>query len=177
MANCHKVPPQYFDKKMLTVDEIVESFKNILNKLYAQNIENEIIITISPVRHIRDGIIENQKSKAILLVAVDEICKKFKNVHYFPAYELVMDDLRDYRFYEADMIHPNSQAIDYIWQFFMDTYFTKSTYSIAEEVKKINLMVQHRPLHPNTEGYQQFLKNLNEIIKTFEEKYPFLSCK
>ena len=177
VANCHKVPPQYFDKKMLTVDEIVESFNNISNKLYAQNIENEIIITISPVRHIRDGIIENQKSKAVLLVAVDEICKKFKNVHYFPAYELVMDDLRDYRFYEADMIHPNSQAIDYIWEFFMDTYFTKSTYSITEEVKKINLMVQHRPLHPNTEGYQQFLKNLNEKIKTIEVKYPFLSFK
>jgi GSCFA family len=177
VANCHKVPPQYFDKKMLTVAEIVDSFENIINKMYVQNIESEIIVTISPVRHIRDGIIENQKSKSILFIAVDEICKKFKNVHYFPAYELMMDDLRDYRFYEPDMIHPNSQAIDYIWQFFMDTYFTKSTYSIAEEVKKINLMMQHRPLHPNTEGYQQFLKTLNEKIKTVEKKYPFLNFK
>lgn len=174
VANCHKVPSQYFDKNLLSVGEIVKKFDKMFSVLTAQNTDIQIIMTVSPIRHIRDGIIENQKSKAILIVAIDEICQKYPNVHYFPSYEIMMDDLRDYRFYEADMIHPNGQAIDYIWQFFNETYFNTSTQHIVEEVHKLNLMRNHRPLHPDTEGYQKFAQALEEKTQAFLKKYPFI---
>lgn len=174
VANCHKVPPQYFEKKMLTVDEILEAFGIMFQRLIRENPHIQVILTVSPIRHIRDGIIENQRSKAILLLCINELCKKYPQVHYFPAYEIMMDDLRDYRFYEADMIHPNGQAIDYIWQFFKETYFSPATHTITDEVQKVNLMRQHRPLHPDTEGYQKFVQSLNEKIKILEDKYPFI---
>ncbi len=174
VANCHKLPPQYFDKKRLSVVEIVENLKPIIEKLNAQLIDLEIIITVSPIRHLRDGFIENQKSKATLLLATEQICNDFPNVHYFPAYEIMMDDLRDYRFYEADMIHPNQQAIDYIEAFFRETFFTEKTQKIAFEVEKINAMLQHRPLHNDTDGYQLFAHNLKIKVQEMENKYPFL---
>ena len=182
VANCHKVPSRNaetgldnFDKRRLSVEEIVENFTNILNKINAQKTDIQIIITVSPIRHIRDGLIENQLSKATLLLAVDEICRQFKNVHYFPAYELMMDDLRDYRFYEADMIHPTSQAIDYIWDFFKEVFFTDKTNCVINDVQKLNLMLQHRPLHPNTEGYQQFVNSVNNKMIELKSKYPYLT--
>ena len=175
VANCHKVPPQYFDKKCLSVNEIIENWTRVLNQINTQYVDKQIIMTVSPIRHIRDGIIENQHSKAVLLVAIHEICQQFPNVHYFPAYEIMMDDLRDYRFYEADMIHPTTQAIDYIWQFFMDTFFTNDTKNIVEEVKKMNALLQHRPLHPNTEGYQKFVQNVAMKLEILKAKYPYLN--
>ena len=181
VANCHKVPSRNaetgldnFDKRRLSVEEIIESFTDILNKINAQKADIQIIITVSPIRHISDGLIESQRSKATLLLAIDEICRQFKNVHYFPAYELMMDDLRDYRFYEADMIHPSSQAIDYIWDYFKETYFTDKTNCVINEVQKINAMLQHRPLHPDTEGYQQFVNSVNNKMIELKSKYPYL---
>ena len=181
VANCHKVPSRNletgldnFDKKRLSIEEIVESFTDILNKINAQNTGIQIIITVSPIRHIRDGLIENQRSKATLLLAVEEICRQFQNVHYFPAYELMMDDLRDYRFYEADMIHPSSQAIDYIWDYFKEVFFTNKTNCVVNDVQKMNAMLQHRPLHPNTEGYQQFVNSVNNKMIELKTKYPYL---
>ena len=174
VANCHKVPPQYFHEKKLSVSEIVERLSLVFTKIKTQNTDIQIIITVSPIRHIRDGLLENQRSKATLLLAVEEIVKQFPNMYYFPAYEIMMDDLRDYRFYEADMIHPNSQAIAYIWQFFSETFFSNETKIIAEEVRKVNLMQQHRPLHPDTEGYQQFVDNLKKRTGDLEKKYPYL---
>ena len=188
VANCHKVSlsmpkallwrgtptEQYFNKKRLSVTEIVESLSIVFSKIKTQNTDMQVIITVSPIRHIRDGLLENQRSKATLLLAIEEIMKQFPNIHYFPAYEIVMDDLRDYRFYEADMIHPNSQAIAYIWQFFSETFFLNETKIIAEEVRKVNLMQQHRPLHPDTEGYKQFVDNLKKRTGDLEKKYPYL---
>lgn len=175
VANCHKVPSSFFEKKRLSIEEIVTNFSETIHHLNQQNIDLQIVMTVSPVRYIRDGIIENQKSKAILLLAVEALCEKFSNVHYFPSYELVMDDLRDYRFYEDDMVHPNKQAIDYIWAFFKETYCTQNTLNIMTEVEKINAMLQHRPLHPNTEGYQQFVNTLSNRIEAIQKKYPFLN--
>ncbi len=175
VANCHKMPTSYFDPKRLSVENIVESLSRIFNKIVTQNPDFQIIITVSPIRHIRDGLIENQRSKATLLLATDILCQQFSNVHYFPAYEIMMDDLRDYRFYEADMIHPNSQAIDYIWRGFSDTYFTDETKKIMDDVHKVNLMRQHRPLHPDTEGYQQFVNNLKKKEIELVAKYPVLT--
>ncbi len=175
--NCHKVPSHFFDKKRLSVDEVISNLKSVFEKTFIQNADCQIVMTISPIRHLRDGLIENNRSKAVLLLACAELSDLFPNVHYFPAYELVIDDLRDYRFYAPDMMHPTDQAIDYIWQHFTDTFFTEKTKIIAEEVQKINLMKQHRPLHPNTEGYQQFVNNLEERIYKLYLKYPFLNLK
>jgi hypothetical protein len=175
--NCHKAPPQYFEKKRLSVEEVVSNLNNIFEKIFIQNIDYQIVITVSPIRHLRDGLIENNRSKAVLLLACDALCRLFTNVHYFPAYELVIDDLRDYRFYAPDMMHPTEQAIDYIWQHFTDTFFTEKTKNIMDEVQKINLMKQHRPLHPDTEGYQQFVNNLKQKIDNLEKKQPFLLNK
>ncbi|MBL7816404.1 MAG: GSCFA domain-containing protein [Saprospiraceae bacterium] len=176
VANCHKIPPQYFTPKRLSVAEIVEAFTPVFEKIFLQNPDCRIILTVSPIRHTRDGLVENNRSKAVLLLACEALCQRFSPIYYFPAYELVMDDLRDYRFYERDMIHPNAVAIDYIWQQFSDTFFDKKTKSIIEEVEKINQMRAHRPLHGvDTEGYQKFKKQLDEKVKNALEKYPFLS--
>lgn len=175
VANCHKVPASHFDRKRLSVDDIVESLSQCFNKITAQNNDIQVIITVSPIRHIKEGLIENQRSKAVLLLATEALCNKLPNVHYFPAYEIMMDDLRDYRFYEADMIHPNNQAIDYIWQAFSDTFFTDDTKKIIDDVRKVQLMQQHRPLHPDTEEYQLFVNNLKKKEEELIIKYSFLN--
>jgi GSCFA family len=120
-------------------------------------------------------LIENNLSKATLLLAADELAQKLPNVSYFPAYELIMDDLRDYRFFERDMMHPTPQAVDYVWQFFSDTYFSAETKSLVQEVEKINAMQAHRPLKgENTEGVKKFQKLLALKIKDLETRFPFL---
>jgi lysophospholipase L1-like esterase len=172
--NCHKVSPQYFDKKRLSVSDVVSNFETVFENILSQNADCQIVMTVSPIRHLRDGLIENNRSKAVLLLACAELSDLFPNVHYFPAYELVIDDLRDYRFYTPDMMHPTDQAIDYIWQYFTDTFFSEKTKTITDDVQKINLMKQHRPLHPNTEGYQQFVNNLQQKVENLKKKYPFL---
>jgi GSCFA family len=174
VSNCHKVPPQYFEKKRLSVEQVVLDLKTVFEKIFTQNADCQIVMTVSPIRHLRDGLVENNRSKAVLLLACAELNDLFPNVHYFPAYELVIDDLRDYRFYAPDMMHPTDQAIDYIWQHFTDTFFNEKTKIITEEIQKINLMKQHRPLHPNTEGYQQFVDNLQQKVDILQKKYPFL---
>lgn len=175
VANCHKLPHQYFEAKRLSVEEIVDNFKLVFEKIFLQKTDCQIILTVSPIRHIRDGFVENNRSKAILLLACDALSRLFDNVHYFPAYEIVMDDLRDYRFYERDMIHPNGVAIEYIWQYFSETYFDKRTQSIIQEVEKINQMQAHRPLHgADTEGYRRFREQLDKKVLDLKEHYPFL---
>jgi GSCFA family len=174
VANCHKVPASYFEQKRLSVEEVVENLTYTFDSILRQNIDCQIIITVSPIRHIKDGFIENQRSKATLLLAAEALCHQYANVHYFPAYEILMDDLRDYRFYEADMIHPNSQAIDYIWQQFLTTYFSEKTQNIMREVSKLNAMQKHRPLHSDTEGYHQFVDKLEKYERALKIKYPFI---
>jgi hypothetical protein len=175
VSNCHKRTPQYFDRRRLSTDEIVAAFVPIIEKLSAQNTDLQVIITVSPIRHLRDGLIENNLSKATLLLAADALAQKISNVSYFPAYELVMDDLRDYRFFEPDMMHPTAQAIDYIWQYFSDTYFSEETKRVAQEVEKINAMQAHRPLKGvYTEGSLNFQKNLDFQIQELKKRFPFL---
>jgi GSCFA family len=176
VANCHKAPPQYFDRRRLSTREIVAAFTPIFEKLSTQHVDLQIILTVSPIRHLRDGLIENNLSKATLLLAADELAQKFPNVSYFPAYELIMDDLRDYRFFERDMMHPTAQAVDYVWQFFSDTYFSEETKNIIQEVEKINAMQAHRFLNAaDTEGVKNFQKTLALKIKALEKRFPFLT--
>ncbi|MFT4760485.1 MAG: hypothetical protein ACI9XO_003080 [Paraglaciecola sp.] len=177
VANCHKMPAKLFQKRRLTVLEIIEKCKLFFEKIKLQNKDLEIIVTISPVRHIRDGLLENQKSKATLQLAVAELCEQFNFIHYFPAYEIMMDDLRDYRFYTADMIHPNQVAIDYIWEQFQSSFFNENTQILNRKLESINTAVQHRPFHPQSAAHQQFLKKQLENLVFLESKHSFLDLK
>jgi len=127
------------------------------------------------VRHIRDGLVENQRSKATLLLAMEEICNKFDFAHYFPAYESVIDDLRDYRFFEADMIHPNSVAIDYVWQRFGEAFFDKNTQELISQIEAITNASRHRAFHSQSTQHQAFVRKQLEKMQALEVNYPFLN--
>lgn len=177
VANCHKMSVNSFRRRRLSVLEIVEIYLPFFEKMKFQNTDLQIVMTISPVRHIRDGLIGNQKSKAVLQLAIDEISQQLDFVHYFPAYEIMMDDLRDYRFYEADMIHPNQVAIEYIWEQFQHSFFDKNTQQLNQKIGKINAAIQHRPSHPQSMAHQQFLRKQLEKVEILAEEYPFLNLK
>lgn len=134
----------------------------------------EVILTVSPIRHIKDGLIENQRSKAILLLAIEELQKNNDFLHYFPAYELLLDDLRDYRFYEADMIHPNQQAVDYIWEKFKMAFFSKETLLLLKPIEQIVNAAKHRPFHPTSLEYQKFRQHQLQAIAHLEKEHPDL---
>jgi hypothetical protein len=169
VGNCHKHPSSYFSKRRLTVNDIVSHWKNIITSF--QN--HSFIFTVSPVRHYKDGIIENNRSKASLILAIDELVKLFPNqVSYFPSYEIVMDELRDYRFYNADMIHPSKESVDYIWSKFQETHMSKSTIDTIVECEKIRQSLNHKPFSSDTKDYQLFLHNLKEKISLIFNKTP-----
>lgn len=175
VANCHKAPPPYFDKRRLSVHEIVAALSPVFEKLSTQCVGLQIILTVSPIRHLRDGLVENNLSKATLLLAAEALAQQFTHVSYFPAYELVMDDLRDYRFFEPDMMHPTQQAVDYIWSCFSNTYFSEDTKKVMREVEKINAMQAHRPIQgADTEGVKKFQQVLALRIEALEKQFPFL---
>lgn len=175
VANCHKLPGQAFERQRLHIRDIAEAFEPILRDLKSRNPDLQVVFTVSPVRHIRDGLIENQRSKAALLIAIQHLCEDMDFVHYFPAYELVMDDLRDYRFYEADMIHPNQIAIDYIWQHFAEAFFDQGTKELNVKMEAILQAAQHRPFHAQSQQYQAFLHKQIEKIEILEKAYPYLN--
>jgi GSCFA family len=178
VANCHKAPPQYFERKRLSAEGIVAALSPIFEQLSTQYVDIQVILTVSPIRHLRDGLIENNLSKATLLLAADALVQKFPNVTYFPAYELVMDDLRDYRFFEPDMMHPTEQAVDYIWDYFSQTYFSEDTKNVIREVEKINAMQAHRPINgADTEGVKKFQHTLALRVNDLEMKFPFLKLR
>lgn len=174
VANCHKLPANQFNRRRLTVDEIVAEFTEIIDLLRRQNPGLQFIFTVSPIRHWKDGAHENTVSKSTLHLAVDALGKAFENVEYFPAYEIMMDELRDYRFYATDMLHPSEQAVDYIWQRFAETYFSGETLELRKELEQLRNDLNHRPLHPHTFEYQQFLSSVEKKKNTLIENYPFL---
>jgi hypothetical protein len=174
VANCHKLPGNEFDRKRLDIKTIVEKLSLVFKKIKAQNPDLQIITTVSPIRHIRDGLIENQKSKAVLLLALDQIVADLDFVHYFPSYEILLDDLRDYRFYDADLIHPSSVAIDYIWDFFKQAFFDKQTLELMIEIERIVNASKHRAFHPESVEHQAFLKHQLETINLLNRKDDFL---
>ncbi len=164
VANCHKQSPNQFTKRLLTVEEIAESFKTMMEALHKFNPGCKVILTVSPVRHLKDTLELNSVSKSILRIASHQLIQSA--VAYFPAYEFVLDDLRDYRFYEADMIHPSQQAIDYIWDKFSDQYFSDSTKNLTKQWKEIKAALNHRPFNPEGEAHQKFLKqSISKLIE------------
>jgi len=173
VANCHKMTADRFEKRLSTVEEIVTDFYSLISTLPSTT---QVVLTVSPVRHTKDGIPENQVSKSTLRVAADRVAKQFDNVHYFPAYEIMLDELRDYRFYEADMIHPNEQAQDYIWERFVSTYFDNELLSISKRWDSIYRTLGHRPHPAKLIDHRRVLEVL--LAELNEEKYREIdTCK
>jgi len=146
VANCHKLPGQHFTKQLFSSEEIYKNLAPVLKKISDHLPDLKIMLTVSPVRHLRDGLITNQRSKASLLLACAELEKNFDSIYYFPAYELMMDDLRDYRFYKNDLMHPTEMAVDYIWEYFRTCCFHETSHAYYDEILKINQALAHRPL-------------------------------
>ena len=175
VSNCHKLPASRFVHRRLTVEEIVSDFSELLLKLHTQLPSLGIIFSVSPIRHWKDGAHENTLSKSILHLAIDALQKQFNNVHYFPAYEIQLDELRDYRFYAADMQHPSEVAADYIWERFCNTYFSTDTLVIKKRLEQLSTDLAHRPLHPDSVEYNNFLDKLKQRKAEIKADYPFLS--
>lgn len=174
VANCHKIPAGEFDRKFLTPEDIVEKFSETIQELRACRPGINIIMTISPVRYLKEGFTDNSLSKAVLVFAIHQILKQFKHTHYFAAYEILLDDLRDYRFYKEDMVHPNEQAIDYIWAKFMATYFDEPATKTWEVISELNRSRNHRPLHPDSPSHVQFQSELDLRIEEIKREFPHL---
>lgn len=160
VSNCHKMPSQLFTKELLTEKKVIDSFEGLYQNLKAVNPTCNIMLTVSPVRHIKDTFSLNSLSKAILRTACHTLSEKHPDVVYFPSYEIMMDDLRDYRFYKSDMLHPSTDAEEYIWGKFSEVYFNKSTHEFLNRWKPIYTALQHKPFHAQSESHQTFLKRL-----------------
>jgi GSCFA family protein len=174
VANCHRAPAKWFNKQLLRIDETVSNLDNMIHQLFHLNKKINVIFTVSPVRHIRDGVIENNRSKARLLEAVHHLVNKFERLYYFPAYELVIDVLRDYRFYDVDLVHPNYAATEFVFENFRQFFITEETVQIMDEVKRLMTAYRHKPFQPSTEAHRQFLKGNLERIQQFQQKNPHL---
>ena len=177
VANCHRAPAQWFEKYLMPVTEIIEALDHTINQLFQFNKELNIIFTISPVRHIRDGVIDNNRSKARLIEAVHHLVNTLDRLYYFPAYELVIDILRDYRFYSEDMVHPNYLATDFVLDKFLATYTDSETSILIKEVKNLSIAQKQKPSHPTTDAHKKFLKSSLEKVKTLEQQYPHINFK
>jgi len=174
VANCHKVPTDKFNKRLLSVEEVVSALQQMQTQLLGFSPSLKIIYTISPVRHLRDGFVENNRSKATLHLAVQQLVQ-IGNTFYFPAYELVMDDLRDYRFYAEDMVHPNYAATNYVWKKFIATCVDEPSQDLMKEINHINAAKSHKPFNPASEQHKKFLQANLERVKKLEQHFPYIN--
>ncbi len=177
VANCHRAPANWFDKRLLQIDESIAMLDDCCKQLLTFNPKLKIIFTISPVRHIRDGVVENNHSKARLIEAVHYLVDKFEQVYYFPAYELVIDVLRDYRFYDIDLVHPNYAATEFVMEKFTETYIDEPSQQLMQELKRIVTARKHKAFQPKTKAHKQFLNAHFERVKDLQSRYPFLDLK
>ena len=174
-ANNHKAPADWFNRRLLTNEEVIHEIESIVSQLQNFNPHIKIIFTISPVRHLREGFVENNRSKAALINGVHLATETFSNVFYFPAYELVIDDLRDYRFYAEDMVHPNYAATNYVWQKFMATCIDEPAQQLMQEINEINAAINHKPFNPSSAAHKDFKLKYRNIIQTMQQKHPYLN--
>ncbi len=173
VCNCHKLPARKFKRELLDPREIAQSFKSLVERIRKLNPGIKIIFTISPVRHWKDGATGNQLSKAALILAVNELCTAFPEfTGYFPAYEILLDDLRDYRYYASDLVHPSEEAITYIWEKFSLTYFDEDTRNLNREIGSLSMAMNHRSLFPETENHKKFLLAYLKKANSLQKKYP-----
>ncbi|MFS4468500.1 GSCFA domain-containing protein [Maribacter sp. 2210JD10-5] len=180
VANCHKVPQKEFDKKLLEVPEVLDSLKRIVHQIGKINKTAAIVYTVSPVRHLKDGFVENQRSKAHLVTAIHKkLSSPFfgggRGEAYFPSYEIMMDELRDYRFYKADMVHPNDVAIDYIWEKFTEVWISGEAQSVMKDVASVQKGLAHRPFNIHSNQYGKFTAKLENLKQKLQERYPKIS--
>ena len=174
VSNCHKIPAGEFIREYMGPEKVVQELSESMKLMLKNNKDVRFVITVSPIRHWKDGAIENMRSKSSLLLAIKELEETFSNVYYFPVYEIYMDELRDYRFYASDMLHPSEFSIDYVWERFAETFFSGETMRLAARVDKLIKSFQHRPLNAGGEPYKKFLLNLKENAAKLEAQYPFL---
>ncbi|MCM4150938.1 GSCFA domain-containing protein [Arenibacter sp. N53] len=174
VANCHKLPQSNFNKLLLDPVTITASLLETISLLKKRSPRVKVILTISPVRHLKDGFLENQRSKANLITAVHEVLENSPGTAYFPAYEIMMDELRDYRFYDTDMVHPNQLAIDYIWEKFASVWIATESMAVMEKVVAVQNGLNHRPFNPESPKHQEFLKTLDQKITYLQKEYPFM---
>jgi lysophospholipase L1-like esterase len=174
VGNCHKVSGDTFYKKLLTLEEVITALDNAMHRLFFRNKKVKILFTISPVRYARDGVVANNLSKAILIQAVHHMVNKFNRLYYFPAYELVIDDLRDYRFYKDDLVHPSAAAVNYVWEQFAHHCIDGEGQQLLKAIGEINRAMQHRPFHPQSAGHQQFLKAYAKKVRVLMQQHPNL---
>ncbi|WP_308993822.1 GSCFA domain-containing protein [Mariniflexile litorale] len=179
VANCHKVPQKQFTKELLSVETITESLKIIINSIRSINTKTSIIFTVSPVRHIKDGFVENMQSKAHLISAIHQIINQNlsngnSQLVYFPSFEIMMDELRDYRFYAEDMLHPNNLAINYIWEKFIEVWVSNKASKTMKVVDEVQKGIQHKAFNPNSEAHQKFLSGIEEKLVQLQKEYPYM---
>ena len=168
VANCHKLPAKQFDRYCLSVEDASACLKSLLQAFP----EKQFIFTVSPLRHLKDGLHGNQLSKSTLLLAVNQVCERFDNAHYFPAYEILLDELRDYRFYKEDMVHPTDQAVRYIWEKFVDFAINPSEKPALQASSELKQMLHHKPLFPDSDAYRKFEQQRNQKVTELEHRFP-----
>ena len=173
-GNCHKMPNKEFEKRLLHYQDVHLILRHVPQLLERFNPDLKIVFTVSPVRHWKDGAIQNQRSKSLLNAGSHAVVDEFSNCHYFPAYELVMDDLRDYRFYATDMLHLSDQATDYIWDKFSAHFFTDATQEVIKDVKNVKQAMAHRPVDPESNSFQRFVKRQLADVDELQAKYTQL---
>lgn len=175
VANCHKFPAQQFEKSLASVAQMNEMLKTVFDTLLKLNPSLKIVLTVSPVRHVKDGIVENTRSKARLIELVHTLVESNQSVYYFPAYELVLDELRDYAFFEADGVHPNDYAIERIWDYFTACFFDAKTNELATQFAALSKQFNHIPLHKESKAVNDFKQKLAEKIRVFKIENPYLN--
>lgn len=177
VGNCHKQPDRLFSRRLLTVEEIVQTYTSLLEKIRNVNPNVNILFTVSPIRHIKDGLHGNQVSKSTLLLAINALQRQCRDCYYFPSYEIMMDELRDYRFYADDMLHPSSVAVNYLWECFIESYFSKETIQIIKEWEEIRKALSHKPFNAQSETYRKFLTQIVLKINRLKEKFPYFDLQ
>ncbi|MBS1627220.1 MAG: GSCFA domain-containing protein [Bacteroidetes bacterium] len=174
-ANNHKAPADWFEKRLMNPAQVEAVLGTMLDHLGVFNPNIKVIFTISPVRHLREGVINNNRSKAVLIQAVHGLIEKLSKLYYFPAYELIIDDLRDYRFYAEDLVHPNYAATEYVWNKLIDAYTNAETKDLMKHIAEINIAYKHKPFNPLTNQHKKFLKTYLEKTKQLQEKYSYIN--
>jgi hypothetical protein len=175
VANCHKIPTDKFEKKLLSVDEVVATLDTLMHRIKNFNAKAKIIFTISPVRHLRDGFVENNRSKATLIQAVHHMVDKFEGLFYFPAYELIIDDLRDYRFFAEDLAHPNYAATNYVWEKLKPCCIDEASLQIMEKINEINAAMAHKPFNETSAAHLAFKQKYLQKTKQLQQQLPYVN--
>lgn len=176
VANCHKLPASMFNRDMMLTDDIVLMWKDTISRIKSVNKSINVVFTVSPIRHLRDGAHENQLSKSTLLLAINQLEKACDDVIYFPAYEIMNDDLRDYRFYASDMTHPSEVAVDYIYDIFSQSFFDDDTITLAEKCEKLSKRLMHIPMSDDNDAVERFVQSTNQFKTQLLQQYPFLEA-